>query len=232
MKRGPARIKVLTLIAGPLCAIALAAPAVAAAGQPAVTAQRAHAAGVTPDSKKLALAGYFSDTGEGRNYDSAGGMVTGKELGTGQSEIIFEGLGGITSGNAQVTVAQADRTCSVASWSSDPPNLDVFVDCYDYAGSPGNSFFSLIVTQPRSAPHGVLDFDRVTHTARSYVLKGKYQYNSSHGKNAVKHLGTGRYLVAMQGPPPSGTGTVKVSAFGAGPGDCQLARWNGTRAAP
>jgi hypothetical protein len=103
----------------------------------------------------------------------------------------------------------------------------VNVDCYDLSGTLSDENFSVLATQPNARPHapaGVFDYDWVHN---SHVLVGIYQYNSSRRKNSVRHPATGRYLVSMPGPGVAGAskGTVKVTAYGPGPGACQVVSW-------
>jgi hypothetical protein len=229
MKRKPGHGRLLTLAAATLCTLSVAAPAAAAAGHQATAAQRAGAARISLGSAS-ALAGYFESSGtSSRAYNSTGGTVTAANLTTGEYRVDFAGLSHITGGNAEVTSFSGGATCSVYEWLPNPPYLQVWVTCYTFSGTPVNANFSVIVTQPRTRPHGVLDYDWIQFPARSYTLRGAYQYNSSGGRNTIRHYGAGRYIVTMPGPPPSGTGTVKVSAYNAAAGDCQLDKWSGTR---
>jgi len=225
MTRGPARL--LLLAAGPLALLGLAAPATAAAHHAAAAGRTAAAARATPS----ALAGFtaFADS-INQNYDSAGGKVSVTKNSTGDYTVTFGKLGGITGGHAEITSINNTDTCTVGSWAPSGPDLKVSVLCYDFAGNPDDGSFSLMVTQPRKTARGLIAFDRVENTTKSQPLTGKYQYNSTGRHNSVKHLSTGRYLVTMPGAGKNtGTGTVKVSAFGSGGGDCQLSGWSGVK---
>jgi hypothetical protein len=221
MKRGSART--LTFITGPLCALALAVPAGAATARPAAAPHRAAPAAAT------SLAGYFSSAlpDSDTSYDSTGGKVTVTSSSTGVFTVTFAGLGGITGGHVEVTQQGRSDTCSVVGWAPNGGDLEVAINCYDLTGSPGNTAFSLIVTQPKS-PNGILAYDWVQHPKTPGTLTGKYQFNSTGHTNTLKRLGTGRYEVTMHGTGPNtGTGTVKVSAADDMPGDCLLKSWAG-----
>jgi hypothetical protein len=161
-------------------------------------------------------------------YNSAGGMVTVTPGTTGLYTVVFHQLG-FAGGDVQVSALGG--TCSVDHWTPSGIDLDVFVDCYDAAGALANQSFYLTVTQPNRAPRGVFDYDWNYRPTGHGTLLGVYQYNSSHRHNSVSHLGTGQYLVTMPGPRVVGAnhGTVKVSAYGPGGGNCQVAGWRGTR---
>lgn len=221
MKRGPFRYLLLAAVA--LGLLTLAVPASAIAG----TAGTARTAVSTPS----ALAGFtaFADS-INENYDSAGGKVTVTAGSTGQYTVTFGKLGGITSGHAEITSLSTRDTCAVGGWSPSGADLNVSVLCYDTTGAPASGSFSLLVTQPRHTARGLIAFDRIQNPAKSQTLTGKYQYNSTGRHNSVRHLSTGRYQVTIPGiGKNTGTGTVKVSAFGAGGGACQLSSWSGIK---
>jgi hypothetical protein len=224
MTRGPARF--LLLAAGPLALLGLAASASPATAYPAAAAGRAAA------SRPTALAG-FATVGSGsanQNYNSAGSKIAKTKNSTGNFTVTFFKLGGILGGHAEVTSMSNNGTCSVEDWAPLGPDLRVHVLCYDLAGTPADTPFSLMVTQPLKIARGLIAFDSIRNDIKSQTLTGKYQYNSTGRRNSVRHLGTGRYQVTMPGAGKNtGTGTVKVSAFGAGAGDCQLSGWSGVK---
>lgn len=229
MTRGPARL--LLLAAGPLALLGLTVPANAAAGHHAAAAGRSAAA--VSKAVPSALAGFTESNGSSNeNYDSAGGHVTFTRNSTGDYTVTFGKLGGITSGHAEITSNNDNDTCTVKSWAPSGTDLNVNVLCYDLGGILDDSNFSLMVTQPRHTARGLIAFDRIQNGAKSQPLTGKYQYNSAGRRNSVRHLSTGRYQVTMPGAGKNtGKGTVKVSAFGAGGGDCQLSGWSGVKGA-
>lgn len=233
MKRGITRL--LSFAAGPLCVLALAAPAGAASGPSAGPIKPTRPAWDTwtaPATHKLppsALAGFFnSNGGTGSSYNSSGGSVVWSSSGVGLNHLVFTGLGGITGGNVEVS-SESEDTCTVDGWGPSSGNLTVDVYCYSYAGVLQNADFSVTVTQPTSPPHGALAYDWIASKAKSYSLSGQYQYNSANHANSVTHLGIGQYKINMPGVGTLGTsGTVKVSAYNSGAGDCQLKSWGGT----
>ncbi len=223
-------IRLSSLVAGTLCVISLGLPASAAGDSAPLTGAKWPHATTTPS----ALAGFIDanfPSVSSLQYNSSGGPVTLSQSATGVYQVVFAGLGAITGGNVEISAEDEVDTCAVGNWTSTGGNLDVSVDCYNYAGVADNAIFSLIVTQPTTAPHGALAYDWNYNSTASYAPGGVYQYNSAHTKNYVTHLGTGQYKVTMPGVGTTGTsGTVKVSAYGAGGGDCQLLNWSGTAA--
>jgi hypothetical protein len=231
MRRGSVRLAALA--AGPLCVLALAAPAMAAGNPPLPGKLPAglHAAAprVAGKISPSARAGYFASSGSS-SYNSSGGAVTMTNPSTGGYTVTFAGLGGITGGNVEISDQSTD-TCVVGGWGPVGSDLTVNVFCYTYAGVLANAEFMLTVTQPIAAPHGALAYDWNYKTASSYTPVGAYQYNSAGKHNTIAHLGTGQYKVTMPGVATTGTnGTVKVSGYGLGGGDCQLLQWGATSA--
>lgn len=216
MKRGSARL--LTLAVAPLAVLALVGPASAMNGRPA-------AAQVTSTTAVAGFYGTGNSGGGTSSYDSSGGAVTVAHSTTGLYLVTFAGLGKITGGNVQVTSQSLGLTCAVAGYgpANSGQDFTAGVNCFDYQGNASDGHFSMTVTQPATAPGGILAYNTISKIASSYTLTGPYQYNSTGHKDTVVHAGTGQYKVTMPltGGNPA-TGTVKVSAFGATAGDCQL----------
>lgn len=234
MRRG--RLALIPLVVGPLLGLAVTAPAAAGTtpiknlpGLPG--SSRLHSVHTIPAKSPSARAGFVLWDTSGINpsttYNTAGGVVSVTPTSTGLYAVEFGQLH-ITGGDVQISALSG--TCTIIQWFFTTPNLFVDVACYNAAGVLTNEPYFVTVTQPNRAPSGVLDY---AWTYRSSgPLQGIYQYNSSGRKNSIKHTGVGQYLVTMPGPPVRGanTGTVKVSAYGLGAGNCQLAGWRGTRA--
>ena len=130
----------------------------------------------------------------------------------------------------EVTPYDSNDTCSVQGWAASGSYLTANVDCYTaVTGVPATTKFDLIVTHPFTTPHGVFDYAWDYNPVGSLTLHG-WQYNSSRDANKVQHLGTGRYQITFVGPKSSGMhGTVKVSPYGLGAGDCGPVSWHGTK---
>jgi hypothetical protein len=185
-----------------------------------------------PDASPSARAGFaaveFNSLNHSTSYNSSGGAIGVTHSSAGLYTVTFFGQSGFVGGDVQVSTLSPVGTCSVDSWGVSAGDLNIGVDCYNLSGALNDEDFSVLATQPLAAPHapaGVLDYDWV-YTSHG-VLTGIYQFNSSHRRNSVRHLGTGRYLVSMPGPGTVGAtkGTVKVTAYGAGPGGCQVVSW-------
>jgi hypothetical protein len=163
------------------------------------------------------------------DFDGQLGAITVTRSSAGQYEVDLPNLSAVTGGMVQVTPYDSKDTCAVGGWGPSESDLLVYVSCYSLRGHPADSLFDLIVTQPVTAPPGAFDYSWVYQDARSATLTGQYQYNSANKSNLVRHLGKGRYEVTFSGPASKGTrGTVKVSAYGSGAGDCAASGWHGT----
>src|SRR5579859_7315257 len=210
------RLRILIGLAA-LLATATATPAAANAGlaKTSASASSARAGFAYVASIGLPLAGAV--------YNSTGGAVTSTHLRTGQYEVTFDKLS-FVGGDVQVSSLQG-IPCVVVSWGPQNTALAVFVNCYNQFGDLVDAGFEALVTQVRSKPNGVLDYDWVYQS--SGRLTGSFEYNSSHKVNSVRHPATGEYVVTMPGPGRKGAsqGTVSVTAYGGGGGSCQVARW-------
>ncbi len=178
------------------------------------------------------MAGYArSDSKALYDFDGQIGPVSVTKSGTGAYNVAFHNLNDLNYGMVQITPYDFTGTCSVDSWYPSGSDLDVAVDCYSLAGHRQDARFDVIVTEPTSAPPGTYDYAWDDIAASSGTLDSGYEYNSAGLNDTVQHLGTGRYQVTFEGPASSGThGTVKVSAYGTGAGDCAASGWHGTSA--
>lgn len=201
---------------------------------PASAADPALAVGQAAARSPSAMAGFAVVQFDGPilshsyNFDSAGGSISSTELSLGVYQVTFGHLG-FTGGDVQVTAVDLMHTCTAANWAPDSNgNLVVSVDCYNLGGRLSGSEFGVLLTRPQSRPDGVLDYDWVYKS--SGRLTNRWQYNSSGKVNSVRHPARGVYVVTMPGPGRAGAskGTVKVTAYGAGAGNCQVAAWRTT----
>jgi hypothetical protein len=233
-----ARITVMVL--STVAALAVTGPAMASTPAAAAAPRPAMAPGRTPApaaraATGAALAGDALIEGgsvqSAFSYNESGKAITVETLGTGEYDLVFAGLGGISVGNVQVSTFDAYGSCEPYDWgpTSSHTAFVALVDCFS-GGSLASEEFFITVTQPRSKPGGVYDYafmDRFTGSGR---LTGGAQYNSEGKADSVKYLGTGRYQVLLGGKKTTGTtGVVKVSAFGTAESFCNPTGWKGSR---
>jgi hypothetical protein len=223
----------LTVATASLGTTALATSAAASATEAGPTIVSAHPAHPAASN---AVAGYaWVDGGNVESYydfNSANGhatAVTASSPSTGDYQVEFANMSGIASSvGVQVTPYSTARTCAASGWEADGTKLRVVVDCYDFSGALSDGNFNVIVTHPTIAPHGVFDYalDYEPNASGTLITN---QYNSSHKKNSVKHLGTGRYQLLFGGPKTTGTqGIAHVTPVGAQSGNCELVSWTGS----
>jgi hypothetical protein len=227
-KRFPARAMALLAVPALGLLTQTAAPAVAASHRQPVRP-------ATTAAKATALVGYAGNGfGSYYEYDSAGGKVFESYSG-GVYEFDFIDLAGIgNAGNVQITTQESTDYCVSEGWVNDgDEDEDVNVSCYTPAGvldTSGTVDFDVTLARQLRKPAGVLDYSLVT-TNDSRNLTGHGNYNSAGKTNRVKHLGTGRYEVFFPGPASRGvTGTVEVTPYRTGGGNCVDAGWTGTAA--
>jgi hypothetical protein len=221
-----------------------------AAAAPASAASPSHPAGSLPQNPfghpatgkapafgaENAAAGYFwSGDDSYYTYSTSGGTVSvaANTPSTGIYQVSFDGLQSINdTGDVQVSGFDTFDTCPVLGWGAVGSAEVVDVACYEPDGTldTGSRLFDVSITNPHSRPTGVFDYSWVYADTHSSNLTGLGQYNSSHKTNRVRHLGKGRYQVTFPGPKSSGVhGTVDVTPFGSGGGNCVLAGWAGSR---
>ncbi len=198
-----------------------------------------HALGpVTPQPavKPSAVAGYLWSQGDTYySYNSSGHpvTVTADDPVAGDYSVFFHGLQSIGfNGDVQVSSYDTDDTCVALDWGAESGSEEVQVACYTPAGTLDTTlnYFDVTLTVPHAKPSGVFDYAWVNPDNKSGKLTGFGEYNSSHKTNQVKHLATGRYEVLFPGPKSTGVhGTVQVTAFAGGGGNCAQTGWAGTK---
>jgi hypothetical protein len=246
-------MKTRLLICGTASIVISALGLLGGSATPASAASPSHPAGSLPQNPfghpatgkapalgaKNAAAGYFWSGGSPsdpyRTYSTSGGTVSvlANTPSTGIYQVSFDGLQSINdTGDVQVSPFGSHDTCPVLGWGAVGSAEVIDVSCYQPGGAldTASQLFDVTITQPHSKPTGVFDFSWVYADTHSSNLTGLGQYNSSHKTNRVRHLGRGRYQITFAGPKSSGThGTVDVTPFGAGGGNCVLAGWTGSK---
>ena len=220
----------LTVAASTATALATSVPASAAGARPAAR-QSAQPAAAN------AVAGYaWVDGGNVESYYDFNSKkpgfsaVTASTPSTGIYQVEFANMSSIAPNvSVQITpYGGPPRTCAASGWEADGSKLRVGVACYDLSGTLSAGNFNVILTHPTTAPHGVFDYalDYEPNASGTLVTN---QYNSSHKKNSVRHLGPGRYQLLLGGPKTTGTqGFVHVTPVGAQAGNCELVSWTGS----
>jgi hypothetical protein len=220
----------LRMTAATVAGLSLLAAGIATGPAAAGTAVAATTRAAAPAATVAAESGYIDTEPGGEAYDSQGGTPSVTEVSDGQYVVEFPNLSDLTDdgGNFEVTPVQTAHNCAITTFDTGTGGTAiVYVDCY-LLGSLTDTYFDLTATRAGSIKHGLLDYAWVSSKNKSYKLSGKDLFNSAHKASTVKHLGTGRYEVTFAGKAKTtDTGTVKVSPYGFGDGNCQAASWHG-----
>jgi hypothetical protein len=148
-------------------------------------------------------------------------------LSMGSYRVEFPGLGSELGGNVQVTAyGNGSDRCKVGGMGSSGTTLQVNVLCYDVAGQPVNSQFSVAYVRraytDQTLPSAYVLADEPSNP--SYTPDTNYQWNSRHNRNTVQRTSMGKYMVTIPGLDLSG-GTAQVTAYGYGSSYCKAEYW-------
>jgi hypothetical protein len=164
------------------------------------------------------------------SYNMAGGPNAVSSLGTGQWLVRLPGPGpAAQNGGLQVTAANPAKPaiCDVAKWGWSTTEQDVVVRCYDPAGNPEASGWSLTYQNGRAITGAAPKLHAYTLNNQPLVA-GPYapapagiSFSSAGGVNTVTRAGLALSLVRfpLVGLKPD---TVVVSALDPGPRVCNL----------
>jgi len=163
-------------------------------------------------------------------------------LGVGQYVVDFPGLP--TLGDVQVSsFGSSNERCKVVHWAGSNDGLEVFVNCFSFAGVPVNSLFTLHFSQRSDVvPQGEAEqgaYVWMNNLTGSNNPSTAWQWTSTHGANgtgvAVNYGGPGLYYLTFAGIniPINGnanTGTVQVTAYGSDNAFCKVTGWGNSAA--
>ncbi len=127
------------LLATAIGTVGFAAPALAQSGYGFTWANQPGSQGYTPMSAYA--------------YNSTGQAIRIRRAAAGRYSVTFDGLGGHgrAGGHVQVTAYGTDNHyCKIVSWNSGGPQFVVNVACFDAAGQPSDSRYTVQVSWPRS----------------------------------------------------------------------------------
>ncbi|MER7459610.1 hypothetical protein [Micromonospora sp. NPDC126480] len=183
--------------------------------------------GVLPAGSAHAYAQVTAGAGLAQSYNSTGALNGVGALGVGQYTVKLPGVGlaGVQAGNVQVTAVQPNalpRRCKVYRWFAAGTDVVAYVSCFDHAGTPTNSDFTLSYHRRRAVVGSVAPPTRFGHLDAS--AGGATNDNSvlGVGANSIAALApAGRYLATF---PQLGVREThaQVVAVGSGPNYCHL----------
>jgi len=160
-------------------------------------------------------------------YNATGGDITVERSATGKYEVRFDGITFVI-GAVQVKAVGGSNHCTVEEWELPP--LRVYVSCYDSAGAPADSQFTVhAVTQMQSSSAYALGYawaDKSTEA--TYEPEPSYAYNASGMPITATRTAVGTYSVQLGGQSLA-RGNLLVSGYGSN-ARCNLFSWSGDSA--
>ena len=164
-------------------------------------------------------------------YNAAGGQITATRSGAGTYFVDFGGLStlGVDGGNVQVTAyTSADKRCKIAYWTGG----GAAVRCFDTAGNPVDSVYSLIFRKPirrlLTRNFAIAEVGGVG-TPSSFDIWWNAYSDAPYpiGQYNVTRPSTGVYEVEFPNMSKIGSdgGNVQVSAVGEDDNYCKVSSW-------
>jgi hypothetical protein len=160
------------------------------------------------------------------SFSSVGGTVSARRAGTGRYSVRLAGLR-TTSGHVQVTATGADPVrCKAMGWASVAADQLVDVQCSSPLGAPRDAVFSLTYAQST----GILGafpaaYASIRPSAPAHSPRLANEFSSVGGGMRTRRDGIGSYQVQLDRMPLM-DGNAQVTAYGPGPGYCNVQRWN------
>jgi hypothetical protein len=166
-------------------------------------------------------------------FNSSGGVNTITRSGVGNYTVTLAGLAS-DGGTVKVTAFNAAANwCKIEWWAPSGANEQVEVRCFDTAGAPVDSKFTLVFADGQSILSNGNASGYVASTnptpAGTYTPPAATNYNSTGPLNTVTRNSTGSYTVTMPGlgsqTPgilPTDRGTVHVTATTAAAKRCEV----------
>jgi hypothetical protein len=188
----------------------------AALQQAYLWADQPQAASYSPSATYLSAAAAgatITRTGPGRYRVSPGSFLGAAASGDG------------SRGTVHVTAyGGAPVSCQVVSWST-----VVNVACFDRAGAPADSRFSLLLVRA-GAGEGVAYAWSGRPAEPNYIADRAYALGGDGAGVRIERSAPGAYRVTLGDVLAAAGGNVQVSAYGSTPRRCQVARWSGGKA--
>lgn len=158
----------------------------------------------------------------GYSYNN-GNPVSINRTGIGTYTISLGTIVAAAGGNVQITAYGPDnKRCKVKNWSAGK----VRVNCFNGAGKPINSQFSLLFIRANLSDEGIAYVWANSPAAANYTPNGAYSFNLGNPVSITRQS-AGIYQVHL-GAMASGSGqNVQVTAYGATNEHCKVVNWSG-----
>jgi hypothetical protein len=157
------------------------------------------------------------------------GGITATRSGPGVYQMTWTGYALVSGGgHPQVTAyGGTNERCQIAAWGGD----SVSVRCFDSAGDPADSQYSVLYARPFAIDD--VPYDGIAYAwandaiAASYTPNAAYRYNVGDGPVQAQRLGPGSYRMIFGGFALRGLrgGSVHVSAYGNDDRRCAIGDW-------
>jgi hypothetical protein len=208
-----------------LCVLVAASTALAglAGGAPASAAPSGPSGSAFVWAHDPTSASYTPSSGYQWNSTSPWTAVnTVTRSGVGSYTVFLPGLAAV-SGTVLVTAyGSTNDYCKVGSWGPNGTQQAVNVRCYNSAGQPADSTYTLSYSNRSWGSRGYVWADQPG--SASYNPSAPYQANSSGATNRITRSGVGTYQVILPNLGAS-AGHVEVTAYGYGSERCKTSGW-------
>ncbi|MFN8579916.1 MAG: hypothetical protein U0163_02925 [Gemmatimonadaceae bacterium] len=165
-----------------------------------------------------------------RNYNGLGLTNTVTKTNAGEYLVTLGGMAKGATGKETLIVtayAQTKLRCVVFGWGDRGTDLEVVVNCVDWAGVPTDSRFSLLMVGENSLAGNLAFAWASDPTSLNYPAPPMYAWNPSGNPMTLFHSSTqtGAYSARL-GVSSAGPETYLVSAYGSTDTQCAIGFWN------
>jgi len=159
-------------------------------------------------------------------FNSSGGTNTIKHLGAGRYKVILPGPV-VADGSVKVTAYGSNANfCQVVSWADTSPGQDVFVDCFNTAGTPVNNRFTTTFTASDDLLGDGASFSGYLWgndpTSSTYTPSAQYQFDTAGTTATVTKLvpNPGEWSFSFPNEADGAQGDQQSTAYGSTPAHC------------
>lgn len=184
----------------------------------------------------MGFARVTSDASVSASFNSSGGIVSARRIGTGQYEVGFRDLGAIgghaAQGNVQVVAEGTNNLRCQFRGTAIGISQFVYVDCHAPDASFANAAFSVLFYRaPMPAPSSRPANHAYTFVeANGSIPSNGWDYNSSGVHNTIVKTGIGRYEVHITNGTAINASVMVTPADAAQPGNvCSVVSWSAGR---
>jgi hypothetical protein len=159
-------------------------------------------------------------------FNSSGGTNTIQRLAAGQYEVFLPGPV-VADGSVKVTAYGTNANfCQVGQWVAAPPGQNVFVDCFNTAGTPVNNRFTMTFTASDDLLGDGASFSGYLWgndpTSSTYTPDAQYQFDTAGTSAIVTKLvpNPGEWQASWPNEADGDQGDQQGTAYGSTPAHC------------